>query len=84
MTFFKYFSAVAVAVKDVRGFGADRSRSEEVVQAAVKELRGAIAREGYAVKGNGDGFTIASYADGYELWLRVEATADALLVRSDR
>jgi hypothetical protein len=73
-----------VAVKNVRGFGADRSRSEEIVQTAVKELREAIVREGYAVTGNPDGFIIASYADGYELWLRVEATPDALLVRSDR
>lgn len=72
-----------VAVYSVRGFGADRTRDEEVVQRYVTSLREAAASEGFKILDD-DKFTIASYADGYEVWVRVEAKPEALRVRSER
>lgn len=40
-------------------------------------------REGYKLAaGQEEVFTMANYADGYEIWIRVEATDKALPVRS--
>jgi hypothetical protein len=40
-------------------------------------------REGFEVAaGEEEVFTMANYADGYEIWIRVEATDKSLPVRS--
>lgn len=62
----------------------DRTRNEDVVQKAVDELRAGAQAEGYTVLDAPESFVLASYADGYELWLRVVAKPEALKVRSDR
>jgi len=72
-----------VAVKDVRGYGKDRTRSEASVQSGMDELRASVNAEGYKVSdSNTEGFYLANYADGYELWLAVEPTPRALPTRS--
>uniref|UniRef100_A0A7S0Z0T3 Uncharacterized protein n=1 Tax=Hemiselmis tepida TaxID=464990 RepID=A0A7S0Z0T3_9CRYP len=77
------WGASLVAVKDVRGYGKDRTRSEASVQSGMDDLRKAVAAEGYlAADTNGEGFYLANYADGYELWLPVEPTARSLPTRS--
>jgi len=72
-----------VAVKDVRGYGQDRTRSEASVQTNLEELRKAIAGEGYAIgDANKEAFYLANFADGYEMWIKVEPTEASLKCRS--
>lgn len=73
-----------IAVFSVRGFGADRTRNEEVVQKYVQDLKDSASVEGFKVLEGKDAFTLASYADGYEVWVCVEARPEALRVRSER
>uniref|UniRef100_A0A7S4U6Q7 Uncharacterized protein n=1 Tax=Guillardia theta TaxID=55529 RepID=A0A7S4U6Q7_GUITH len=61
-----------VATLAVRGFGADRSRSEQALLGAREELATLVTRKGFEILEDKDAFTIASFADGYEIWLRVK------------
>ncbi len=62
-----------MAVYSVRGYGSDRARSEEAIDGGLKELRELVESRGWKVTEEGNAFTLASYCDGYELWLSVEA-----------
>mmetsp|Transcript_23421 Transcript_23421/g.47735 ORF Transcript_23421/g.47735 Transcript_23421/m.47735 type:complete len:270 (-) Transcript_23421:21-830(-) len=62
----------SVAVLSVRGYGADRGRTEEAIESGLGELRAWVEERGFRVVEEGKAFTLASYSDGYELWLTVE------------
>ncbi len=63
---------MAVAVFGVRGYGSDRGRTEEAIEGGLKDLRAWVEARGWRVTEKGGAFTLASYCDGYELWLTVE------------
>jgi len=65
-----------VAVYSVRGFGNDRGRTEEAIEGGLRDLRAAVESKGWTVTEEGGAFTLASYADGYELWLSVAAGSE--------
>lgn len=53
------------------GFGSDRSRSEQEIESVRAALEAKVTSEGWKLPGPKGAFTLASYADGYEIWLDI-------------
>lgn len=67
-----------VAVGSSRGFGSDRGRTEEGLAEQRRFLVEQVEAQGFSVCEPGKAsFTLANYPDGYEMWLAVEAEAQA-------
>jgi len=61
-----------VAVGATRGFGSDRGRTEEGLEQQRQYLEAQIAKRGFQVTDRPKAFTLANFADGYEMWLNVD------------
>ena len=64
-----------VAVGSSRGFGSDRGRTEEGLAEQRQFLADQVRKHGFRVCETGNAFTLANYADGYEMWLSVEPSS---------
>ena len=64
-----------VAVGSSRGFDSDRGRTEEGLAEQRQFLADQVRKHGFRVCETGNAFTLANYADGYEMWLSVEPSS---------
>jgi len=60
-----------MAVGATRGFGTDRGRTEEGLEQQRDYLAEQVEKRGFQVNEKGKAFTLANFADGYEMWLNI-------------